>query len=79
MGTHGYLNTHGYPYSGYPRAYEAGTGIICIQRGGDMYHIIRTHGYSLTSLAFAENPITKVAFVRILYIILKHLPQTTKS
>ena len=63
MGTHGYLNTHGYPYSGYPRAYEAGTGIICIQRGGDMYHIIRTHWYPLTSLAFAVDNVKRFIYV----------------
>jgi len=51
MNTHGYLNTHGYPHSGYPRGYGAGTSIIFIQRGGDGYHTIRTHGYPLTSLA----------------------------
>jgi hypothetical protein len=48
MGAHGYLNTHGYQYSGYPRGYGADMGIIFIQRGGDMYHIIRIHGYPLT-------------------------------
>jgi len=50
MGTHGYLNTHGYPHSGYPRGYGVGTCIIFIQRGGDEYHTIRTYGYPLTSL-----------------------------
>ena len=50
MGTHGYLNTHRYSYSWYPRGYGTGTSIIFIQRGGDEYHIIRTHGYPLTSL-----------------------------
>jgi len=48
MGTHEYLNTHGYPHSGYPREYGADTGIIFIQRGGDGYHTIRTHEYPLT-------------------------------
>jgi len=51
MGTHEYLNTHRYPHSGYPRGYGADTYIIFIQRGGDGYHTIRTHGYPLTSLA----------------------------
>jgi len=50
MGTHGYLNTRGYPHSGYPRGYGAGTGIIFIKRGGNGYHTIRTYGYPLTSL-----------------------------
>ena len=50
MGTHGYLNTHGYPHSGYPQGYRAGTSIIFIQRDGAGYHTIRTHGYPLTSL-----------------------------
>ena len=49
-GTHGYLNTHGYPWSGYPRGYGEGTYIIFIQRSGDMYHTICTHGYPSTSL-----------------------------
>ena len=44
MNTHGYLNTNGYPHSGYPRGYGAGTGIIFIKRGGHGYHAIRTHG-----------------------------------
>ena len=37
MNTHGYLNTRGYPHSGYPRRYRTDTGIIFIQRGGDRY------------------------------------------
>ena len=53
MGTHVYLNTRKYPHSGYPRGYVAGTSIIFIQRGGDEYHIIRTNGYSLTSLIYS--------------------------
>jgi len=48
MGTHGYLNTCGYPHSGYSRGYSADTGIIFIQR--NEYHNIRIHGYPLTSL-----------------------------
>ena len=63
MGTHGYLNTHGYRYSEYPRGYGAGTGIILIQRGGDGYHIIRTHGYPLTSLAFAVDNVKRFIYV----------------
>jgi hypothetical protein len=51
MGTHGYLNTRGYPYNGYPRRYRADTGIIFIQRGGDGYHVILIHGYPLTSIS----------------------------
>ena len=43
MGTHEYLNIHGYPYSGYPRGYGAGTDIIFIPRDGDGYHDIRTY------------------------------------
>jgi len=50
MGTHEYLNTHRYPYSGYPREYVASTGIIFIQRGRDGYHTMCTHGYPWTSL-----------------------------
>jgi len=50
MNTHGYLNTRGYRHSGYPRGYGAGTDIRFIQRGGDEYHTICTHGYPLTSL-----------------------------
>jgi len=38
MNTHGYLNTRGYPHSGYPRGYGAGTGIIFIQRGRVSYY-----------------------------------------
>ena len=63
MGTHGYLNTHGYPYSGYPRGYEAGPGIIFIQRGGDEYHIIRAHGYPLTSRAFVVDHVKRFIYV----------------
>ena len=63
MGTHGYLNTHGYPYSEYPRGYGAGTGIIFIQRGGDMYHIICTHGHPLTSLAFVVDHVKRFIYV----------------
>jgi len=55
MNTHGFFNTHGYPHSGYPRGYEAGTGIIFIQRGGLGYHTIRTHGYPFTSLPNAAS------------------------
>ena len=63
MGTHGYLNTHGYPYSGYPRGYGAGTGIILIQRGGDGYHVIRTYVYLLISLAFAVDHVKRFIYV----------------
>jgi len=51
INTHGYLNTHGYP-----RGYRAGTYIIFIQQGGDMYHTIRTHEYPLTSLLQSPPP-----------------------
>jgi len=47
---HGYCNTRGYPHSGYPRGYGVDTDIIFIQRDGDEYRTIRTHGYQLTSL-----------------------------
>jgi len=50
MNTHGYFNTHMYPYSGYPRGYGTDTGMIFIQRGRHEYDTIRTNGYPLTSL-----------------------------
>ena len=50
MGTHGYLNTHGYLYNGYPRGYGADMNIIFIQRDKDGYHTIRTYVYPLTTL-----------------------------
>jgi len=43
--------------------YRAGTVIIFIQRGGDGYHIIRTHGYPLTSLAFAVDHVKRFIYV----------------
>jgi len=50
MNTYGYLNACGYPHNGYLQGYRADTGIIFIQRKGDGYHTICTHGYLLTSL-----------------------------
>ena len=50
------MNTHGYPNTrGYPRGYGVDTSIIFIQRDGDGYHTIRTHGYPLTSLGKTER------------------------
>jgi len=51
MNTHGYLNTHWYPHSGYPRGYGAVTSIIFIKQDGNGYYTIRTYGYPLTSLS----------------------------
>ena len=44
MNTHGYLNTYGYPHSGYSREYGTDTSIIYIQQDGDGYHTIFTYG-----------------------------------
>jgi len=63
MGTHGYLNTRGYPHSGYPRGYGAGTGIIFIKRDGEGYHTICTHGYPLTSLVMEADVATVAGLV----------------
>lgn len=56
MNTHGYLNIHGYPHSGYPRGYRA-TSIIFIQPDMDGYHTIRIHGYPLTFLSMTTKEI----------------------
>jgi len=68
MGTHEYLNTCGYPHSGYPRRYGAGTSIIFIKRGRDGYHNICTHGYPLTSLVVTVSS-TYFCWVQFLYIL----------
>jgi len=49
MNTHGYLNTRGYPHSEYSRGCGEGTSIIFIQRSGNEYQTIRTHGLSFVA------------------------------